>query len=268
MKRAKPFATEADLCARFISAIGPDWIPYPETASWDLLLVRKVDGFQIGIQAKLKLNTDVINQALEYHGTWDVDRMAPDCRAVMVPADQGGGFGLICKYIGLTIIKVNAERPQGERAWPWHKREIFEPDLPKLGTTGWGDGTQDWFEWAPTHRHRLPDYVPDVAAGSPSPVQLTDWKIAAMKIAVILEKRGFLVRGDFKHINIDHRRWLPSGAGWLTLDGGVYRKSKFFPDFKRQHPRVYDEIAADYETWKPTVEPLSPLPLQKQETLL
>jgi hypothetical protein len=107
-------------------------------------------------------------------------------------------------------------------------------------------------------------------AGSPSPVQLTDWKIGAIKIAIILEKRGFLTRADFKHIGIDQRRWLPSGNAWLTLDGGVYRKAPYFPDFRTQHPRVFDEIAADYEKWKP-VDPLPPLALEptpKQEDLL
>jgi len=120
MKRAKPFATEADLCARFIAAIGPDWVSYPETCNWDILLVRKADGFQIGIQAKLKLNTDVINQALEEYGVWDADRMAPDCRAVLVPADQGGGFGRICKYIGLTIIRVSGDKQPPKHASVWH----------------------------------------------------------------------------------------------------------------------------------------------------
>lgn len=270
-KREKPFATEAALCARFIAAVGDDWISYPETSSWDILLVRKADGFQIGIQAKLRFNTDVINQALDEYGAYHADRMAPDCRAVLVPADQGGGFERICKYIGLTIIRVtDAESQKKMGGWGYRalSRNIFEPALPKLGESH--INVQNWFEWAPTHRHRLPEYVPDVVAGSPSPVQLTDWKIAAIKIAVILDRRGFVSRSDFKHINIDHRRWLPSGAGWLVLAGGVYRKSMGFPDFKAQHPRVYDEIAADYDKWKP-VDPIAPLalePVQPQEPML
>jgi hypothetical protein len=268
MKRAKPFATEADLCARFIATIGPDWICYPESCGWDILLVRKADGFQIGIEAKLLLNTHVISQALEEYSAWSADRAGPDCRAVLVPADSQGGFGRICEYIGLTIIYVRSEAQVKEVTGYWGSRpKIFEPGLPG---DNHGINEKEWFEWAPARRHDLPDYVPDVAAGMPSPTQLTAWKISAMKIAIILEKRGFLTRTDFKHINIDHRRWLPSGAGWLTLDGGVYRKSRYFPNFKAQHPRVWDEIAADYETWKPTVEPLPPLALDapKQETML
>lgn len=262
-KTAKSFATEADLCRRFIAAVGDEWIIYPETAHWDLLLVRKADGFQVGIQAKLRFNTDVINQTLDEYGSYHADRMAPDCRAVLVPAYEGNGFDRICRYIGLTVISVNPERPKGEPGWRWQSR-VFEPALPKLD----GGANDEWHEWAPTHRHRLPEYVPDVTAGSPSPVQLTSWKIAAIKISIILDKRGYLLRSDFKHINIDHRRWLPSGAGWLTLDAGSYRKAAYYPDFKKQHPRVYDEIAADYDKWKPA-DPIGPLPLPPaKETLL
>ncbi len=246
MKRAKPFATEAEMCARFIAAIGPEWVAYAETASWDILVVRKADGYQIGIEAKLRLNTDVVTQALEEYGSFAADRAGPDCRAVLVPADQSDGFGRICKYIGLTIIRVRSEEQAKESRH--YKPPVFEPGLPgdKHGTN-----EQHWYEWAPAKRHDLPEYVPDVIAGSPSPVQLTHWKICAIKICIILERRGYLLRSDFKHINIDHRRWLPSGQGWLKLDSGRYLKGAYFPNFKAQHPRVYDEIAADYEKWKP-----------------
>lgn len=85
-KADKLFATEADLCAAFIASIDADkWIPYPETVGWDILLVRKDDGFQIGIQAKQKLNTDVINQALDEYGHWSAARAGPDCRARWAP---------------------------------------------------------------------------------------------------------------------------------------------------------------------------------------
>lgn len=259
MKKPKPFATEADLCRRFIAALPEGWTAYNETCSWDILLIRNADGLQIGIQAKLKLNTHVISQAIEEHGRWSADRAGPDCRAVLVPWGEFG-FELICKYIGVTIIHV---KPESDVSYRWNS--VFDPHLPG---SDYGR-EEDWAEWAPAERHQLPDYVPDVVAGSPSPVQLTSWKIGALKIAVILEKRGFLLRSDFKHVGIDHRRWLPSGGSWLALDAGRYIKGRHFPHFKRQHPRVYEEIAADYEKWKPE-DPIGPLPLPEptQEPLL
>ena len=267
MKRAKPFATEAAMCARFIASIGDDWTSYAECNGWDILLVRKADGFQIGIEAKLRLNTDVISQALEEYGAFYANHTGPDCRAILVPHTEPGGFSRICEYIGLTIIYVRSAadvEEAGNKNWGY-KPNVFEPQLPGEKH---GDNNR-WFEWAPGKRHTLPDYVPDVVAGSPSPIQLTSWKIAAIKISIILEKRGYLMRSDFKHINIDHRRWLPSGAGWLIIRDGVYVQSMGYPDFRKQHPRVYEEIAADYEAWKPAdSDAPPPQPQPKQETML
>jgi hypothetical protein len=265
--KEKPFKTEAELCARFISALPDGWTPFAETCGWDILLVRGADGFQIGIEAKLRLNTEVISQAIEEYGAFYADHPGPDCRAVLVPSCEPGGFERICKYIGLTIIyvKSDAEVDEGKRRY-YDTPKVFEPGLP--GDTH-GTNDRKWFEWAPARRHDLPAYIPDVIAGSRSPIQLTSWKIGAIKIAIILERRGYLLRSDFKHVNIDHRRWLPSGNGWLVLDAGVYRAAVGFPDFKTQHPRNYEEILADYDKWKPA-DPVGPslLPEPKQEDLL
>ena len=54
------FAKESDLCAAFLASLPEGWTAYPETAGFDILLGREVDGFQIGIQAKLRLNAKVI----------------------------------------------------------------------------------------------------------------------------------------------------------------------------------------------------------------
>lgn len=249
--KARPFKTEAEMCARFIAAIPSEWTAYAECCGWDILLVRRSDGFQIGIEAKLRLNTEVISQAIEEYGAFSATQPGPDCRAVLVPSCEPGGFGRICEYIGVTIIYVTPESSDDESRSYGHKPKIFEPRLP--GDRN-GINERYWYELAPAARHKLPDYVPDVVAGSPAPVRLTSWKIAAIKIAIILEKRGYLLRSDFKHINIDHRRWLPSGNGWLVLDAVGYRAAVGFPDFKAQHPRNYDEIAADYDRWKPPAD--------------
>ena len=233
--KAKSFATEAELCARFIAAIGDGWTAYAETSGWDILLVRKSDGLQIGIQAKLKLNAHVINQAIE--SKYDVDRAGPDCRAILVPADQGNGLSSIATYIGITVITV---KPETDRHNP-----VFYPYLPREDR-GLSD---DWHEQAPLKRHLLPEYVPDVAAGASAPVQLTRWKVSAIKIAVTLELRGYVTRDDFKTHKIDHRRWIPQG--WLVSKGGQMTKGVAMPDFAIQHPRVYAEIKADAEKWMP-----------------
>lgn len=236
----KPFATEADLCSAFIAEIGDAWTAYPETAGWDILLVRKTDGFQIGIEAKLRLNTHVISQALEDWGSWSADRAGPDCRAVLVPECDSGGFGVIADYIGLVVIRYRKQ----EGKYPHYGSRNFQPGLP-------GDryDWKEWHEWGHSKRHTLPAYVPDVIAGSSAPIQLTTWKIAAIKIAVTVERRGFVIRADFQHLGIDHRRWFTPGQQWLVNDNGKMVPGPRMPNFKEQHPRVYQEIAADAEVW-------------------
>lgn len=253
----KPFATEVDLCARFIESIGPDWTAYAETAGWDILLVRKADGFQIGIEAKLKLNAHVLTQTLEEYGSWSAEQPGPDCRAILVP-DSESGYERIASYIGITVLRVRSPNAQ------YHSQAFF-PSLPVI-RKGYVGGGDSWYEWAPTSRHRLPEYVPDVAAGAPAPTQLTDWKIGAIKIAITLETRGYVTRADFKHIQIDHRRWLASGMGWLAIEDGRYVRGKHFPDFKSQHPVVYEQIAADIDRW--ILKAVPPAKASKQEAML
>lgn len=236
--KPKPFATEAALCARFLAAVPPEWTAYAETAGWDILLVRNADGFQIGIQAKLKLNAHVVAQTIEEGHSHSAESAGPDCRAVLVPEDDAGPFDVIAGYVGFTIVRVRA--PGGIAA-----RAAFRPPLPSARDM-WGER---WFECAPAKRHVLPEYVPDVVAGSSAPVQLTKWKISAIKIAVTLERRGFLTRADFKHHGIDYRRFIARDFGWLTVQDGHYVRGPSFPDFKRQHPRAYGEIAADHIKW-------------------
>lgn len=241
MKTKKPFATEAEMCARFIGALDKGWTAYAETAGWDILLARDADGFQIGIEAKLKMNTHVINQAIEHSVYW-VDHAGPDCRAIMVPENEGG-FDQIASYIGITVIRVRAPYERGVSG------PAFTPYLPRLKDE-WL--RSEWHEWCPTKRHQLPDYIPDVVAGASAPIQLTKWKVAAIKIAITLEQRGFVTRDDFKKHGIDHRRWLTPN-GWLRHENGRYLAG-IMPDFRTQHPKVYEEIAADAPKWMPPAD--------------
>lgn len=225
MKSEPEFATEADLCARFMKwARKEGWTPYPETEGWDILLVG-ADGTQIGVQAKLRLNIKVLAQAVpdQWSEQWHND--GPDFRAILVPA--GEGCESLCGALGITTF-----RPRYRGA------EDFLPAL-KNARPGWGEC---WHWWAPKKRHELPAYVPDVTAGASGPVQLTVWKVAALKVCALLELRGHVTRDDFKRLKIDHRRWSPSN--WLVVEDGVYKRGPAL-DFDRQHPDVYAQVLAD-----------------------
>lgn len=241
-KKVKHFATEAALCAAFIAEIGPAWTAYAETAGWDVLLVRN-DGFQIGVQAKLRLNAHVISQALEDYGSWSADKPGPDCRAVLVPENETGDFQTIASYIGVVVIRMGVPGSRYRPAW---ERKHYTPLLPgELRESG--DTT--WHEWAPAKRHKLPEYVPDVPAGTPSPRLLSQWKIKAIKVAITVERRGYITRADFRHLSFDHRQLLGPGLGWLTPGDGGFVRSTLMPDLKKQYPRAYDQIAADADKW-------------------
>ncbi|QCG94993.1 hypothetical protein E6C67_14270 [Azospirillum sp. TSA2s] len=242
--KSKHFASEAEMCAAFVSEIGPDWTSYAETAGWDILLVRNADGFQIGVEAKLRLNAQVLTQALERSH----EGFGPDCRAVLVPNGAGGGLETIAQHCGLTVLRIHShENYRGT------KTVGFFPALPRSAEGSlWGG---DWHESCPTKRCPLPDYVPDVVPGRPAPVQLTNWKIAALKVTALIELTGLVTRADFKALGMDARRWITPGYDWLRPEGGAFVAGDRMPNFSEQHPDVYAKVKADAPVWLPKVRP-------------
>lgn len=224
------FATEADLCAAFIAdAKGQGWTAYAETEGWDILLAA-ADGTQIGVQAKLRLNVKVLAQAID--DGWAMWRdEGPDFRAVLVPES---GCDTICGALGLMLIHAMGSGGN------------FHPSIAQRG----GYGGYRWHFWNPLRRHKLPDFVPDVAAGASGPTQLTKWKVAALRILARLEIRGHVTRLDFKELGIDIRRWV-GPQGWL-MPGAVPGQFVAGPGDRmmtRQHPDVWPQVLA-YERKK------------------
>lgn len=250
MTKKPAFATEAALCAAFIEALPEDWTAYPETGGFDILLVRKADGFQIGVEAKLRLNAKVICQAAEKVRYSYVDRPGPDCRAVLVPEGVTAELGALCPLIGVTPIRMRVR----EATTRWGGRvygPLFTPSLPDFKDGPWHDC---WYELCPSERLAVPDWVPDVSAGASAPVALTDWKVRAIKIVITMEKRGFVTRKDFAHFKISMSRWTQ--GHWLQKDGnGGWIAGPYLPDFRAQHPVNYPQIEADYLAWKNPKEP-------------
>jgi hypothetical protein len=231
------FRSEADLCSAFLAIFRREyaakWVAYAETEGWDILLVRRADGFQIGIQAKLALNIAVVNQCLAYGKS--AGEVGPDCRALLVPAASGSSYRGVCEFIGLTVISVLPQRAR------------LEPKLPGPNTRS---PKSPWHEWCPINRHPLPIYVPDVVAGASAPVRLTPWKIKALKIAALIEVRGSVSRSDFRHLGLDPRRWTAKN-GWLLASSAGYIPGKRTPNFAKQHPIVYSQIKTDFPHWAP-----------------
>lgn len=230
------FDNEAALVRAFVEQLQSQrsnvWTVYPETAGWDLLLVHK-DGFQLGVEAKLILNAKVIEQALDgAHSYWHAD--GPDYRAVLVPEGKvQRHFSLICRMLGIGIITIAT-------ALGWR--------MLNLPSEEYG---QDWPNWCPAKRCELPDYIPDVEGGHSAPVALTPWKVKAIKLLILLERRGVVTRGDMKTLQLSPTRWTDAFHGFLDRDparGGFVRNDRT-PDLRAQHPRNFAEIEADFDTW-------------------
>lgn len=217
------FKTEAELCAAFAPvATAAGWTVYPETCGWDQLLVSG-GGEQIGVQAKLRPNYEVLCQALEEYGS------GPDWRCVLV-GKTVNHFAAICHHLRLICVSPFT-----------HRDSLIFPNLSHL---------QDR-KWTPKQRHALPAYLPDVPAGVPCPVQLTDWKIKAIRLCAILRIRGHLTAADFTTHKINRQRWFVGKTRWLQpvhLKRGVYVAvpGMRLPD--EDHPivaaQIRDEIAA------------------------
>lgn len=241
------FKTEAEMCAAFIRHVPTTWLVYSETGGFDIVLSRISDGLQIGIEAKLTLNAKVIDQVTE--GYWGVTREGPDMRAVLIPWGRAGSFSRICQLLGITVIEQSSKAQY--QSW-WHSnKEKFRPQLPDNAKRDYYWLSDGWHEWMPGKRLTLPDYIPDVAAGRSAPTQLTEWKIKAIKLSIILEKRGYVLRSDFGHLKLSASRWIvPHGMLQRTEIKGRYIAGKYTPNFRKAHPRNYAEIEADYEKWR------------------
>jgi len=242
------FASEAELCAAFISQIPATWVAYPETGGFDIMLARRSDGVQIGIEAKLKLNAKVIEQIAPASHWYGRDEQ-PDYRAILVPWGCSGSLSGICKLLALTVIRMKSKAIYLEdRRWN-RAATKFDPSLPDQGE--WWHWREEWHDWCPDRRVTLPDYVPDVIAGASAPLALTEWKVKAIKIAIVLERRGYVTRADFKALKIDSSRWI--NGGWLDRGAarGQYVAGRYTPDFRKQHPINYGQIEADFAKWDP-----------------
>ena len=252
----KPWATEQAMVADFTAWVRHQgWQVYAETAGWDLVLVRPEDGFQVGVEAKLRLNADVLCQVIG-HDSRLRQGYGPDCHAVLVPAAKAiGGLTTIARR--LNIVVINGSGPPARdhsvfRDGVWYggrdgwKGCCFAPGLPKRNDGQYMDPA--WPELCPDRRVTLPDYVPDVVGGASAPIALTHWKIQAIKIACLIEHRGWVTRSDFKAVNLHMSRWTE--GQWLSrIGGGRWAAGPGMPDFRAQHPVNFEQIKADLPKW-------------------
>lgn len=231
------FESEKHLVDAFLGTVDHSvWKVYPETGGFDLLLSRISDQFQIGIEAKLKLNLRVITQAadLAVNGR-NAIHPGPDCRAVLVPNEKGrNDYTALLRALQIVVLRVG-----GRVGAPWVS----------MGLPSGPETRSEWPEHFPLTRLPLPDYIPDVAAGVRGPTKLTMWKVKAIKLTLVLRSRGYLVRQDFIRFDISPSTWTQ--RGWIVGSSirGRWIEGTGIPDFAAQHPLNFEQIKADMPKW-------------------
>jgi hypothetical protein len=236
--------TEAELCDAFLDALEPGWTAYPETAGWDILLVcetgfdaRTPDqkpveaGTQVGVEAKLRGNLTVLRQALP--GRYVIGKRSgvlkvpgPDHRSVLVPKTSPD-FEAVASALNLLVITAKPN----SHGRPFRQARDFSGYLMYREP------------WVHKERHELPEVVPDVRCGVPSPITVSRWKIRAIKLCIILRDRGYLTAADFKAEGVDIRRWKHQ---WLVPGEkrGQWVRASGWTPWDEVHPGVVAQLEA------------------------
>lgn len=222
--------SEADLCAGFRTwATAKGWAVHPEVGDWDMVLTPSETGVreerynalgdltrhlgwipgqtdQVGVQAKLLGNVDVLAQATRGRHT------GPAWRLVLVPRPSDNFIELADR---LGILVAHPEVQLGRRGFArgakvqWRAASNgFEIDGHALSV--------------PVSRQlELPPIVTDMPAGTRSPKQLTKWKVKALRLCRRLKNHGYLTPADFKTEKVDKRIWLDRWLDTCRESGNV-----------------------------------------------
>jgi hypothetical protein len=256
MSKEPIFETEASMCDRFVDVIRngkntkDKWDVYCEHADWDLLLVHKETGTQIGLEAKLKLNAKVLSQCISRNYN-----TGPDYRAVLVPSDGlQNHFIELARYMLIPIVVVSKNNDRGSwyhishNGYHIHMQSSAFPenDTPDVY---WEE--RYWHPLLPVERLKVPEFASHHGAGNAAPIRMTEWKVSAIKLLIILERRGFVTRADMKALKLSPTRWTDGWTGFLILDreNGGWIKCRRTPDLKGQSPTSWAEIEAKHDEW-------------------
>lgn len=231
-----PFDKETELCAHFAKeAENYGWLAYPETENFDLLLVATElvhgqfnIGDQIGIQAKLVPNIEVLYQSLPRPLHW----RGPNYYGVLIPKATRE-FREVAAALKIKVFEAAV------RNW----KQEWEPGPIRA----FASAPRTW----PEHKHKKPCWVPDVhvemEAGAASPKQLTPWKLKAVKLALHGVTKGYLTSHDFSLFDVSMSRWVR--LSWILPKDFVVedgkRRRRFLLNDRANPPHLkFPEVAA------------------------
>lgn len=211
LKYKNPYKSEEELCdvlKLYAREVGYE--VYSETNGYDLLLVK--DDIQIGIQAKMMANIEVLYQA--------ITSVAVSVKAILVPRSSRE-FNVIARKLNVLVIEgtkqeydLNAydgRNPYEVRSY-WAKK--ITTDLKTIWPGYIIKAKKVW----------LPEVNIDIPAGVKSPKVITEWKIKAVKLCILLDEKGYLTSADFKAAKVHMGLWTEK---WLNRleekDGKLYK---------------------------------------------
>lgn len=249
--------TEADVCDQFCSAAESDgWIVYPEIAGWDLVLVWSGDhprwrfapeiepGTQIGVEAKLRANVDVLAQA---HGRRR--SVGPDYRAILAPK-VGQSFRYVAHSLKVATYSLAANVPDYDEPSDddYVARSRNDRRMPVIAPP-------QSFNWEPKKRLDLPPIVPSFSGGAASPQSLSPWRVKALRMMTRLRAGEEVSVRDFNALRLDHRIWVHNA--WIVRSGlGSDRRYlyRLGPEPVSPHPDI------GYEAERTALEALDAAP--------
>jgi hypothetical protein len=226
MKKASfknPYTSENDLCNTFIEyAKNNGYKIYCETSGFDILVVK--DDFQIGIQAKMRGNIEVLAQIVD----WPQDSIGPNIRAVLIPHSTPE-FKRICVALGIYIIEATRKRSRF-----FNLPEVWIKEIQPL------PNQYDALYLRQMKRCWVPDINIEVPAGVKSPKLITPWKIKAVKLCMLLDEKGYLTSQDFKNVRVNMTLWKKK---WLT--DSKQKEGKLTKYIKKVGAKLPDETYPD-----------------------
>nr|WP_288354858.1 hypothetical protein [uncultured Pseudomonas sp.] len=241
MTRPAFTGSERELCAAFIDEFNQQagWVCYPETGGFDVLVVHE-DGWQIGVEAKVKLNAKVADQILPDPWAYRYGSPGPDYRMVIVGSitEANQGIGRMLEALGVSVLaprlSIRWRRGQTEDSWTFNLDEWTGNYLYRVAP----------FDWNPAERCEVPCVVPDVPAGVPAPLRLTPWKERALKVLFTLRRQGFITAKQIAEHGISTSVWISGGRPWLVRGEvrGQWLPGPHLPTFDLQHPEAYAKI--------------------------
>lgn len=256
------FPTEAALCQAFITEANAltDWTCYPETGDFDILLVHS-DGRQIGIEAKLRLNAKVAEQALPSHGHERHGTAGPDHRVVLVPSisEANAGIARMLDMLGVVVWfpsvydwcgmrrENDSQVINGKKIDFQLRQKLLYDARVSAPPDSWGHFHPALFDWNPEARVSLPAIAPLVAAGVPAPIRMTPWKMGAMRVLARLRVQGYITTKQITEDGISPSIWTQvqqkGGVSFRWLVPGEVKgqwvESPHITKIDLQHPELY-----------------------------